>query len=349
MAWDGSGGFDRVHNWVNDRDAAIDITASRMDAEDDGFATGLENCVAKDGQNTATANLPMGNFRHTGVGDATALTHYASANQVVDGALVWGGASAVGTDAYAVNTTINPGAYLAGNHYFVIADVANTGACTINIFANGAKAIKLQNGNDPYTNAIIINMVMDLLYDGTNFLLMNPNIVGKQTIFIPVAAMTPTVSNGCTYPISIETTAGRPDMNVMDFDASADEHAQFQIALPKAWDLGTVAFQAFWTTTATDADGIAWGLQGVAVADNGTIDVAYGTAIVVTDDNQSAAEDQLVTAESAAVTIAGSPAVDEMCFFRVFRDVSDANDDMAEDARLIGIKLHFTTNAVNDV
>jgi len=75
--------------------------------------------------------------------------------------------------------------------------------------------------------------------------------------------------------------------------------------------------------------------------------VAYGTAIVVTDDNISAAEDCLVTATSSAVTVA-SAAADTMTFFRIFRDISDANDDMTEDARLIGVQIFFTTNAGND-
>tara|TARA_A100001391_G_scaffold18810_1_gene10420 strand:+ start:8 stop:2077 length:2070 start_codon:yes stop_codon:yes gene_type:complete len=171
---------------------------------------------------------------------------------------------------------------------------------------------------------------------------------GKETIFVPAAAMTPTASNGCAALATAETTSGRPDMNVLDFDASSDEHAQFQIAFPKSWNEGTVTFQAFWTTAATDTDGVAWGLQGVAVSDNDTIDVAYGTAVVVTDDALGAAEDLCVTAESGAITIAGSPAAGDMCFFRIFRDVSDSNDDMAEDARLIGIKLFFTTDAAND-
>jgi hypothetical protein len=171
---------------------------------------------------------------------------------------------------------------------------------------------------------------------------------GKETIFVPAAAMLPTASNGCANITTAETTSGRPDMNVLDFDASSDEHAQFQVAFPKSWNEGTVTFQAFWTTTASDTDGVAWGLQGVAVSDNDTIDVAYGTAVVVTDDALGAAEDLCVTAESGAITIAGSPAAGDMCFFRIFRDVSDSNDDMAEDARLIGIKLFFTTDAAND-
>lgn len=74
MAFNGSGTFTRVHNWVTDKNAATKITASRMDTEDDGFATGLSNCICKDGQSTPTANIPMGGFRLTGLGDASAAT-----------------------------------------------------------------------------------------------------------------------------------------------------------------------------------------------------------------------------------------------------------------------------------
>jgi len=162
---------------------------------------------------------------------------------------------------------------------------------------------------------------------------------GTQTIWIPAAAMRPTSSNGCAAITDVETTSGRPDLQVLDFDTSADEHAQFQIGFPKSWNEGTITFRVFWT--------VAWGLQGVSVANDATIDVAYGTAIVVTDDNISAAEDCLVTATSSAVTIA-SAAVDTMTFFRIFRDISDGNDDMAEDARLLGVQIFFTTDAVND-
>ena len=173
-------------------------------------------------------------------------------------------------------------------------------------------------------------------------------IYGKQTIWIPANAMTPTVSNPCADIAAVETTAGRPDMYVLDFDDGADEHAQFTVAFPKSWNLGTVTFQAFWCSTAADTDGVSWALQGVSMPDNSTIDVAYGTAVVVDDANQGAAEELLVTAESAAITIAGTPADDDLCYFRIFRDVSDANDTAAEDARLLGIKLFYTTDAVND-
>ena len=173
-------------------------------------------------------------------------------------------------------------------------------------------------------------------------------VAGKETIWVPASAMQPTTSNPCSDLTTVETTSGRPDLVVLDFDDGSDEHAQFSVAFPKSYNLGTVTFRAYWTTTATDTDGCTWGLQGVAMNDNETIDVAYGTAVVVDDAAQGAAEELYITAESGAITIAGTMADEDLCFFRVFRDVSDSNDDMAEDARLIGIKLFFTTDAAND-
>ena len=169
--------------------------------------------------------------------------------------------------------------------------------------------------------------------------------VGKESIWVPAAAMTPTTSNPCSDITIVETTSGRPDMVVLDFATGADEFAQFSIAFPKSWNLGTITYQAFWSGIAasTDCD---WSLQGVAMNDNETIDVAYGTAVVVSDNAQGAVEEMLVAAESGAVTIAGTPADNDLCYFRIGRDVS--GDNMDGDARLHGLKIFFTTDATND-
>jgi len=176
---------------------------------------------------------------------------------------------------------------------------------------------------------------------------LNTGDLSKQTIFIPAASMLAATTNG-PASADIEATTNAQNYTVLDFDASTDEYAHFQIAMPKGWNEGTITFQVFWSTTATDTDGVAWGLQGVAVSDGDTVDASWGTAVVVTDDAQSAAGDVLVTAESSAVTIAGTPAAGDLCFFRLFRDVSDANDDMTEDARLVGVKLLYTIDALKD-
>lgn len=187
-----------------------------------------------------------------------------------------------------------------------------------------------------------------LVGDGTDAVATGIIKQGTHTIWVPAGAMRPTVSNGCASITDVETTAGRPDIQVLDFDATADEHAQFSVSFPKSWDEGTITFQVFWTSTATDTDGVTWALQGVSVSDGDTIDVAYGTAVTVDDANQSTAEDLYVTSVSGAVTVAGTPAAGDLCYFRIFRDVSDANDTATEDARLIGVKLFYTVNAADD-
>ena len=170
-------------------------------------------------------------------------------------------------------------------------------------------------------------------------------IYGKQTIWVPATAMNPTESNGCAAITAVETTSGRPDMQVLDFDKDSDEFAQFTVAFPKSWNLGTVTYQVFWSGLAATTE-VDWMVDAVGMGDNGNIDVAYGTAIVVTDAAQGAVEELLVSDESAALTIAGTPADDALTYFRIGRDVS--GDDMAGDARLHGVKIFFTTDALND-
>ena len=168
--------------------------------------------------------------------------------------------------------------------------------------------------------------------------------VGKQTIWVPSNAMTPTETNGAERN-TVETTSGRPDMQVLDFDKDTDQFAQFSVAFPNSWNLGTVTFQAFWSGIAATTD-VDWGVQAVAMNDNQTIDVAFGTAVVVTDNAQGAVEELLVSAESGAITIAGTPADNDLTYFQIYRDVS--GDGMAGDARLHGVKIFYTTNAAND-
>lgn len=173
-------------------------------------------------------------------------------------------------------------------------------------------------------------------------------VIGKQTIWIPASAMAPATTNGCAALAQLETATNDINYGVLDFDDAADEHAHFNIAFPKSWNEGTITFQVWWSSTATDTDGVAWGLQAVAISDNEALDASWGTPIVVTDDAQSATDELYITSESAALTIGGTPAANDLVFFRIFRDVSDANDDMTEDARLIGVKIFYTVDAGND-
>jgi len=118
--------------------------------------------------------------------------------------------------------------------------------------------------------------------------------------------------------------------------------------MPKSWNLGTVTYQVFWSPSNTNTDTCIWALQGLSCTEGDTADAVFGTAVEVTDDGIGTVEDVQMSAVSGAVTIAGSPADDDYTFFQIFRNAADGSDDFTGDARLLGIKLFYTTDAAND-
>jgi len=171
-------------------------------------------------------------------------------------------------------------------------------------------------------------------------------VAGKETIWIPAAAMYPETTNGCASLAQVELSNG-PELKCLDFDKGSDEHAQFTIAFPKSWNEGTITFQAFFTATSTDTGTSAYGLAGLSLSDSGDLNTSFGTTVVATAKAHSGTSNDLdISAESGNVTIAGSPAAGDLCIFQVPRDVSA--DDLDADSRLLGIKLFFTTDAAND-
>jgi len=170
-------------------------------------------------------------------------------------------------------------------------------------------------------------------------------VAGLETIYVPAGAMYPNSTSGCADLEQVELSNG-PELKCLDFNPSSDENAQFTVCFPKSWNEGTVIFQAFWTVTGTNTGTVAWGLSGGSMADNGSINTAFGTNVVATAKAFSGtSNDMTVSAVSGAVTIANA-AADTQTYFQIMRDVSA--DNQSGDARLLGIKLLFTTDAAND-
>ena len=232
--------------------------------------------------------------------------------------------------------------------------VIGSGAAAATLTTSGAHDLVLDTNSGTDSGTITItdaaNGAINIAPNGSGVAQVSGSaikVAGLETIWVPASAMYPATTNGAD-PQQVETTAGRPDMKVLDFDASTDEFAQFSVAFPKSWNEGTVTYQVYWTPGSTNTGNCIFGLQGVSCGDSDTIDVAYGTAIQVLDAGIGTVEDQQVTAESSAVTIAGSPAVDQQTYFQLFRDANAGGDTFSADARVLGIKIFFTTDAAND-
>lgn len=79
------------------------------------------------------------------------------------------------TDAYVVALAKAPTAYAAGLHLYFKAVTANTGACTLNVNGLGAKSLKSLHDQDPADSYIEAGSIVEVMYDGTNFQILNPD------------------------------------------------------------------------------------------------------------------------------------------------------------------------------
>lgn len=170
----------------------------------------------------------------------------------------------------------------------------------------------------------------------------------KQTIYIPATAMVARTTAGALASTT-ETTTNKVMISTMDFSTAVDNYVQFVVQMPKSWNASTVTAQFNWSHAATTVNfGVRFFIQGVALVDGDALDTAFGTGVGHTADTGGVTDDIYITAETSAVTIANTPAKSDFVVFQVYRDVSDAGDTLAIDARLHGVSLFYTTDAATD-
>ena len=171
---------------------------------------------------------------------------------------------------------------------------------------------------------------------------------GRMMIPIMAGSMQPSASGGSGVLTNVATSANRPDILTLNFNQTTQQHAQFSIPFPKRWNRGTITARFRWSHAATTTNfGCVWGIQAVAVGNDGAINQAYGSAVEVTDTGGTANR-LYVSPETSAMTVAGSPAAGHTLFFHVYRKAADAADTLAIVSRLHGVDLFITTNAEND-
>jgi hypothetical protein len=161
---------------------------------------------------------------------------------------------------------------------------------------------------------------------------------GATNLWIPASAWIPKTTAGCGVD-SRETTTNDQNFDELLFDTGSDEFADALVIMPSNYNNGTVTARFYWTA-ASGSGGVAWAIQGRAFANDDALDTAAGTAQLVTD-TLIAANDMHVSSATSAVTIGGTPAANTPIQFTIYRDVSDAGDDLAVDARLLGVEIIF--------
>ena len=279
-----SGTFTRDYDYTADRDAGDPtnkISATKVDADFDQIAAALSLALYRDGQATATANIPMGGYKFTGLAtSASARTDSVSAGIVQDGKLNWvdGGGT-----ADAITATYSPAitALVDGQLCCVRATAAN--ATTTPTFSpNGltARTIVKQGGT-----ALLAGDIhgdgheLILRYDLTNtrWELINPHGLNfpAGTASLPgvsfdsdtntgfylsaadtLAVTTAGVNRWTFFPGGALTAAGsypiRPGDGTVSFPGfafAADTDNGFYRTGENAWSAATGGAQSFGLTT----------------------------------------------------------------------------------------------------
>ena len=169
---------------------------------------------------------------------------------------------------------------------------------------------------------------------------------GKQTIWVPAGAMRPRATNGA-QSTTVQLPTNGTMVSALAYDTATEEYAQFQVRMPKSWNEGTITCTAVWTADSTSTASVVWAVRAKALANDATIDAAWGTAVAILDANTATAYQVHISPESAAMTVSGASELGWVVF-EVFRQVANGSDTLAVDALLLGVTINYTTDAAND-
>jgi hypothetical protein len=215
-------------------------------------------------------------------------------------------------------------------------------------------------GGPTLTNATLVTPILGTPQSGTLTnctglpnagLVTLPLTIGTTEIYVDATEMTAAITSGAE-PVFVEMATNDQMVQGFAFDTTADEFAHFKVVFPKKWNNSTVLARPIWYHTSSNATAtVTWCFEAVATSNDDTMDVAWGTAQRVVDDGATGL-DNYTGANSSALTIGGTPASGDLIFFRVSRDVDGngtaGNDDLAQDAILLGVVLTITTSAATD-
>lgn len=149
----------------------------------------------------------------------------------------------------------------------------------------------------------------------------------------------------CGECVSLEASSNDFTLWYLPFSNSADSNAYCLWWSPDNWDASTVKVKFIWTATAgTAAQTVRWGCRGVSISDEQAIDTAFGTAVTI-DDAYVDSGRMHITAESGAMTIDGAVA-GEPVILNIYRSV--AGMTLAQEAKLIGMKLEYTVSSLSE-
>ena len=306
----------------------------------------------------------------TVVNTTTVYVGNSTVNAIVNSSvLLIGAAARVNSTAFSIgSTTVNSDAVTStsvnatgvtatsdvtiGNSSINVA-ITKAGGVSVNGGAAVVNSTTVKVGTNVYANQshlFVGNSTVNVVINSSTIYISGSSVAQvskKNTVWVPAGAMVGRTTSGAAEGL-LETTTNKVMVKTLDFDATTQEFAQFTVRMPKSWNLGTVTFSPVWAHPSTSTNfGVAWALQAVSLGDGSALDTAFGTEQVITDTGGTT-DTAYHGNESSAITIAGSLAAKDLVMFQIKRVPSNESDNLAVDARLIGVHVYYTTNAIDD-
>lgn len=235
MPYNGAGTFTLTYDWQQDKLNGIKIRADRMMGQENDIATGLSTAITRDGQSPATANLPLGGFKITGLGPGTDPTDAMQLRQFQNNDGVYVEVS--GTDAYLANPSPAWTAYVTGQHLVARFSVANTTTgISVNVSGLGIKSLTGANGAVLPVGSIPTKGIKILVFNGTSIEVTNPTPSANTFGLVPLPAKNSTFQAvaGFYYPldsVSLGFTVNYPSVASVGDMFGLGKYGNTQVAM----------------------------------------------------------------------------------------------------------------------
>jgi hypothetical protein len=269
VARDGSGNYSLPSGNPVSTGTTVSSTTHNTTMTD--IANAITASIAKDGQTTPTANLPMGGFRHTGVASGTARDHYSSIGQVQDSGFHYVG-SVAGTDTITGSLTPAIASYPVGLEVLLSPLNTNTGAVTLALNGLGAKGVFKDNtSRELAAGDLVAGGLYKLYYNGSSFYVDIGTVEGSFTGTLTGCTTSPTgtvyyARNGRQVTLhlpALSATSNATTMTVTGLPAHLQPTRSQYLSYPLATDNGSVRYEPYCLVSAASGT-ITFGLTGLS-------------------------------------------------------------------------------------
>ena len=147
--------------------------------------------------------------------------------------------------------------------------------------------------------------------------------------------------------------AGSTGVYALGFDSSTDQEVFFAVQLPHEWkEASNITAHVHWAPSVVTASdyGVTWALEytwaNIGVINGSGTPVAFPTTTTITKsdiDTFTAKEHRMVSFTAITAT---SKEMSSMLMCRLYRDVSDTDDDYANDALLLEFDIHYEIDSL---